>query len=92
MSIVLESVNKRTHSYTAQPMISRDERLFGKLLPCFQEVTGRFGPRTAAVVRDLERRYGNIEVVASKSGKMSKELTREWMRRVLNVPMAERPR
>ena len=74
VSIIVESVNKRTHPYTAQPMISRDGRLFGKLLLCLQEVTGRFGLRTEPVVRDLERRYGNIEVVASESGKMSKEL------------------
>jgi len=72
-------------------MISRDGSPFGKLLLYLQEVTGRFGLRTEPVVRDSEGRYGNIEV-ASKSGKISKELTMEWMRRVLNVALAERLR
>ena len=92
VNILVDCQNKRTHSYTAQPMISRDGRLFGKLLLCLQEATGKFGVRIEPAVRELERKYGNIEVVASKLGKMSKELTIEWMRRVLAPALASRLR
>lgn len=78
-----ESRNKRTHSYTSQPMISRDGRLIGKLLLCFQEARGVFGPRVAAGIRDLENIYGNIRAFASASGKMTSNLMADWAREIL---------
>lgn len=73
-----------THSYTVQPMISRDGKTFGKLLLVLQEpTTGTFGPRIAIRVRDFERLYGNIRVFASKSGKLSSQLIQRWLVEVL---------
>lgn len=83
VEISVDSQNKRTHSYTAQPMISRDGRLFGKLLLCLQETTGVFGPKVGPGIRKLEEDYGNIRVFASKSGKMSSNLMRDWINDVL---------
>jgi len=67
VEIAVGSQAKRTHSYTTQPMIGRDGRLFGKLLICLQEPNDKFGPRVGPAVRELETRYRNIEVVANDS-------------------------
>lgn len=72
--LILDSRNRHTHSYTAQPIISRDGRLFGKLLLVLQEKTGEFGPKIKSHVASLERKFGNIEVYASQSGKLSADL------------------
>lgn len=63
--LLLDNRNKFTHSYTAMPMISRDGKLFPKVLLVLQETNGVFGPKIKAHVADLERRYANIQVFAS---------------------------
>lgn len=79
-----DTANKATHSYTIQPIISRDGRMFGRLLICLQEPeNGKFGPRVDKQVRQLEKNYGNIYVVASESGKMSAALMRQWAEELL---------
>lgn len=60
------------------PMISRKGRRLGKLLLCLQESTDRFGPSIAPRVSELERLYGNIQVFASKSGKLTATLMDQW--------------
>ena len=74
-----DSANKNTHSYTAQPIISRDGRLIAKLSLVLQESGDKFGPRVAEHVRQQEREYGNIRVYASKSGNMTKHLVNQWV-------------
>lgn len=74
----VQSRNKNTHSYTIQPLIGRDGLPRGKLLICFQEPNGTFGARIEPRVRELEHEYGNIIVVASSSGKMSRYLIQRW--------------
>lgn len=51
-NILLDSRNKNTHSYTVQPMLSRDGRLFGKFLIVLQEREGSFGPKIATQVAE----------------------------------------
>lgn len=48
-----------------------------------QEASGSFGPRIAQRVPQLEASYGNIVVYASKSGKLSADLIRQWTDDVL---------
>lgn len=80
----VNSKSKTTHSYTSQPMISRSGSTVGKLLLCFREpATGDFPPSRLPYIRDLERQYRNIKVVASKSGKMTSNLMEVWVREVL---------
>lgn len=79
----VDKKNLMTHSYSSQPMISREGRYIGKVLLVMQEPRGEFGPIVGPRVRALERRLGNIIVFASKSGKMSKELTLKWINEVL---------
>lgn len=90
VAINIDQQNKRTHSYTSQPMISRDGHLIGKLLLCMQEQRGRFGPNVEQQVRQLEEKFGNIVVLASASGKMSSDLTRDWIKKVLLPAVRER--
>lgn len=80
----VDQKSKTTHSYTSQPMITRDGKTFGKLLLIMQEQQGRFGPRVETQVRDLERRYGNIRVFASKSGKLTSSLIMQWIDEVFH--------
>lgn len=77
------SMNKQTHSYTSQPMISRSGQTVGRLALCLQEVGGKFGPRIEQKVRQLEASYRNIKLYSSKSGKMTSELMADWTRDVL---------
>ena len=83
------STAKTTHSYTSQQMITRDGRTVGKLLPCLREPEGNFPRTKLEEIKALEARYRNIHVVASKSGKMSKQLMGEWVNEVL-IPARKR--
>lgn len=87
--LATNSRNKRTHSYTTQPMITRDGRILGKLLICMQESSGQFGPRVVQEVRRLEESYSNILVYASKSGKMSSDLMTDWATSLLKGAVDE---
>lgn len=80
----VDQANKATHSYTIQPIISRDGRAVGKLLICLQETSGNsFGPRVQQEVDRLVNEYGNVVVMASSSGKMNNPLMRRWADEVL---------
>lgn len=70
--------NDDRKSYTVQPTISRDGRLVGKLQLCMKETNGEFGVNVKKTVDDLERKYGNIRVFASKNGNMDGNLIRDW--------------
>lgn len=97
--------NKVTHSYTTQPLITRDGKLLGPLLICLQETggphrnatadereRGSFGIKIVKHICDLENQYRNIRVVASTSGKMSRELTDYWVREVMIPAVRHIPR
>lgn len=81
--ILAGSKSKTTHSYTAQPMISRAGFPIGKIALCFQEKDGKFGSKVAEIAEKLERDYGNIVLMASSSVKMTSESTLKWIDEVL---------
>ena len=57
-------------------MISRSGRLFLKLLMVIQEVDDdAYNSRTRP---ELERKFGNVEMYAGKSGKLSSNLISNW--------------
>lgn len=86
----VRSHDRRTHSYTIQPIISRTGRLIGRLLLCMREPsTGRFGPNIQTTIDRLERDYGNVRVYASKSGKMSRDLMVRWLKDVLHPALQD---
>lgn len=76
--IMIDNRNKHTHSYTVQPMISRNGKLFPKLLIVTQEPGDRFGPIVGPRIEELESLYRNVEVFPSKSGKLSSSLINQW--------------
>lgn len=98
-----DSINKQTHSYTAQVIISRDGSTVGKLLLCLQEDSRRipsrtnnsdetaqmFGPQVYQDVDRLQTMYKNIKVFGSSSGKMSAALTKLWLQSVLKPAIQE---
>ena len=69
-----------THSYTIQPLLNMNGNLVGKLWVNLQEVTGSFGPR---VLANLPQ-FSNLYVTCTKSGKLSKDLVREWAVKVFS--------
>jgi hypothetical protein len=87
VQININSANDMTHSYTIQPIISRDGRLVGPLLICLQEARG-LGVRVRPRVEELVREYGNIQVYWSSSGKMDSGLILRWMREILGPEIA----
>lgn len=78
--------NKASHSYTSQPMISRDGQLIGKISLILQESTasGNLGPRIGRDMRRQEADYGSIKVFASRSGEVTKNIIRDWIRDVVH--------
>lgn len=87
-NVCYKSVNKVTHSYTAQYTITLEPKLLKKVFLCMQEPTGKFGPIVKKQVEDLEIFYKNVVVTCSKSGKLSTELYKEYLRNILQ-PYAE---
>lgn len=75
---VIRSQNSRTHSYTAQFMISASGELKTPLFLILQEVGGVFGERVARTML----RHEEAHVVASSSGKITKEILKEWFREI----------
>jgi hypothetical protein len=69
---IVQSLHATTHSFTIQPSISLDGRHLSPLFLCLQEGAGEFGIRTQVF------RPENVAVYCSSSGKMSKELVKNW--------------
>jgi hypothetical protein len=74
----VQSENALTHSYTIQPIISMSGRLVKPMLVILQETEGNFGP----IVRQRMWSTDELYVVASSSGKITKEILREWFSKV----------
>lgn len=71
---VVQSVGATTHSYTIQPIISMSGRLIKPMMVILQEASGSFGPN---VMRDMWKSE-ELFVLASKSGKITKDLLKKW--------------
>ena len=81
----VQSKNSLTHSYTVQPIISAAGELLPVVLIVLQEKDGQFGPR----VKETMFTSDNLYVVASKSGKLTKAIFKEWLCKVYfaNAPI-----
>lgn len=71
---VIRSQHSRTHSYTAQFMISASGELKAPLFLILQEVGGVFGERVARTML----RHVEAYVVASSSGNITKKILKKW--------------
>ncbi|GFT84611.1 HTH CENPB-type domain-containing protein [Trichonephila clavipes] len=74
-----KDMNKVTHSYTAQYVMT----LSGKLLPtvfiCLQEANGNFGPRVQKSVEEYAKIYKKVAITSSKSGKLTTALYKDFL-------------
>ena len=74
----VQSISSTTHSYTIQPTIAADGTLLSPLFIVLQESGGVFGPIVKKNLFDAR----NVYVAPSKSGKLSKELLKEWFNNI----------
>ena len=63
-----------THSYSILPGLFKNGQFFPKILICFQEVSGKLGPKVLEKMENFE----NVEITCSKSGKFTKSLMLYW--------------
>jgi hypothetical protein len=63
-----------THSYIVMPVLQKDGSIFPKILICFQEKDGKFGPIVSKSIVNRD----NIIITCSRSGKLSKSHMKWW--------------
>ncbi|GFW48769.1 HTH CENPB-type domain-containing protein [Trichonephila clavipes] len=84
-----KDMNKVTHSYTAQYVMT----LSGKLLPtvfiCLQEANGNFGPRVQKSVDEYAKIYTNVAITSSKSGNLTTALYKDFLIHVMKPYVKE---
>jgi len=73
-TLAVKALHGCTHSYTVMPVIFKNGVFFPKILICFQELNGTFGP---IVQKSLDVKK-NIMVTCSRSGKLSKSHIKWW--------------
>uniref|UniRef100_A0A914PGT8 HTH CENPB-type domain-containing protein n=1 Tax=Panagrolaimus davidi TaxID=227884 RepID=A0A914PGT8_9BILA len=73
----VQSKNATSHSLSVQPTISADGKFILPALVCFYEPSG--APK--CFKRDLEE-FKNLHCVSTKSGKMTSELMKTWMKEI----------
>lgn len=80
--IAVKQLNQLTHSYTTQYGFTLSGKLLPKVFLCLQEPSGKFGPRVQKEVNELME-HQNVHIVATKSGKFTKETYSEFLENVL---------
>ena len=61
-----QSLNKLTHSYTAQYSITKSGDILPHVFICLQETGNKFGPRVQKQVNQFVKAYQNMIVTCSK--------------------------
>ncbi|XP_049826933.1 uncharacterized protein LOC126266625 isoform X1 [Schistocerca gregaria] len=74
MFVRRRDMNKVTHSYTAQYVITLCGELLSHMFLCLREATGNFGPKVLNTVDKLMKVLLNVIVMSSKSGKLTTQL------------------
>ena len=69
-----KDINKVTHSYTAQYSITLSKLVLPQVFVCLQVGTGTFRPRVQKQVHEYIKKYENVVVTSSKSGKIGTSL------------------
>lgn len=77
------NLNKITHSYTAQYSVTASGKLLPLVYICLQESANKFGPIITQTVNRLTAEFGNVVVTCSKSGKLTKELYKNYLETTL---------
>lgn len=84
----MNQIPKTTHSFTIQPSITIDGDILDHMLIVLQETQGLFGVEVVNEVTQLCKKYKNLIIVPSKSGKCTKQIMDIWYKNVIN-PLLE---
>nr|XP_034196479.1 uncharacterized protein LOC117612002 [Osmia lignaria] len=91
MEVNVHSVQKMTHSYTAQYALILSGKLLPKVFICLQEVSGRFGPQVSQEVARLMEEFGNVVVTCTKSGKLHTDTYKQFLNDVIEPYVQKNP-
>lgn len=78
-----QNLNKITHSYTVQYSVTASGKLLPRVFLCLQEPTNKFGSVVSKIVKKLETEFKNVIVTCSKSGKLTKDLYKQFLETIL---------
>lgn len=78
-----KSLNKITHSYTAQYTLTASGKIIPFVFLCMQEPSGRFGPIIQKNIDKLCDEYKNVFVTCSKSGKLTTDLYKTFLTNII---------
>lgn len=83
MFVLRQDMNKGMHSYTAHYAITLSGQILPQVFVCLQEATGTFGPRIQQQVNGYSKKYPNVIITSSKSGKLTTNLYMDFLRKCL---------
>ncbi|XP_076667943.1 LOW QUALITY PROTEIN: uncharacterized protein LOC143368769 [Andrena cerasifolii] len=78
-----QTLNKLTHSYTAQYSVTMSGDILPHVFICLQETNNTFGPRVQKQVDQFMKTYPNTVVTCSKSGKLTKQLYAQYLTNIV---------
>jgi hypothetical protein len=82
--VLVQDLNKITHSYTAQYDITASRKLLPRVFICLQERSAAFG-QVCEKVEILSQTLGNVCVTATKSGKLQKQTYEHFLNSVVHA-------
>ncbi|XP_076545771.1 LOW QUALITY PROTEIN: uncharacterized protein LOC117611086 [Osmia lignaria lignaria] len=91
VELFIGDLNKITHSYTAQYSLTKSGKLLPKVFVCLQESGDAFGVRVKAEVNEILKLCKNVIVVCSKSGKLSSDLYKKYLEKVIKPYVGNNP-
>lgn len=79
-----KNLHKISHSYTAQYTLSASGKIIPFVFLCMQETSGFFGPIVAKNIEKLTEEYKNVTITCSKSGKLTTELYKKFLKSIIS--------
>ena len=87
---VCGSKNSTTHTFTVMPIISRGGELKKDVFVILQETQGKFGCEIAKDMVKYSKKYKNLVIVCSKSGKVEKGHLKIWFEKCMKKLVSEK--
>lgn len=78
-----KSLNKITHSYTAQYSLTASGKIIPFVFLCMQEPLGKFGPIVQKQIDNMIDECKNVVVTCSKSGKLTTNLYKKFLTSII---------
>lgn len=91
VEISIGDLNKITHSYTAQYLLTKSGKVLDKVFVYLQEPGDTFGVRVKKEVDELLKLCKNVIVVCSKSSKLTSYLYEQYLQTVLKPYVGNNP-